>query len=83
MSGLEYEDTRIHSGNGFREITLWRGTKDERTFLIMGQGDNKLREIIRANEHIEEKYTPISLNEYERYKNIEMVSLCGYPNLNE
>lgn len=83
VNDLEYEETRIHSGSGFREITLWGGTEHERTFLIMGQGDNTLREIIKINGHIEEKYTPIALNDYERYKNVEMVSLCGYPNLNE
>lgn len=83
VDGLKYPDLHIYIGSGFRDVTLWEGTKDERTFLMMGKGSNELREVYTENGLLQEKYTPISNNDYEKYSELELTNLCAYPTFNE
>jgi len=80
---LEYCDTRISIGEGFRTLTLWKGTDDERTFLMMGEGKNSVRKLLNINGKIEEEYTPIPVEEYDKVAHLELTNLCDYPTFNE
>lgn len=83
VDGLAYETTRISPNGGFRRLTLWEGTPNERTLLVLGTGNNSLRELVNIDGHIEEKLTPIPLDDYAKYEKYELTSLSGYPGFNE
>ncbi len=83
VSGLEYDDTRIDLGGGFREVTLWAGTADERTFLMMGAGKNSVRRVERQEGRIQERLEPIGRDEYDKTSHLELTNLCDYPSFNE
>lgn len=83
VEGLVYSKTRIHIGGGFRTVRLWEGTEDEREFLMMGEGKNKLCRYFREDGQPREEYTPIALEEYDEYKNLELITLYAYPSFNE
>ena len=70
---------RLHTGDGSRHITLWLGTPDERTILVLGDGNN---ELITRDSHGEHS-SPIPLTDYESCKHIELTNLSDYPSLNE
>ena len=72
VSGLEYAEDRIDIGGGFRTVTLWEGTEDERSFLMMGEGKNCLRRIHWENDQPREEYSPISLDDFELYKDVRV-----------
>jgi hypothetical protein len=83
VPNLEYPEEQIHIGNDFRTVTLWDGTEDERSFLMMGEGENSLRRIHRENGQPREEYTPISNNDFDLYKDLELTGLYDYPEFNE
>lgn len=83
VPGLTYSEERIDIGDGFREVTVWEGTEDERTFLMMGVGKNCVRRIDQAGVQIREHLTPIALADYQRVAHLELTNLCDYPTFNE
>ena len=82
-AGFKGLDKKIDITGGFREVTLWKNTKNEISFGMMGGGNNKIRELARENGEIKEKYTEIDIDEYQKYKNLELTNLCDYPSFNE
>jgi hypothetical protein len=83
VEAIEFPETTIDIGDEFREMTLWEGTADERSFLMMGEGSNSLRRIGRKKGRFFEEYTPIELGDYEAYAGVELTNLRGYPEFNE
>lgn len=83
VEDLDYREVTIHIGGGFRRLKVWEGTEDEREFLMMGEGNNRLCRYFRENDDPREEYTPISLDDYEKYKYLELTNLYDYPTLNE
>lgn len=83
VPGLTFDETRIDLGGGFRKVTLWAGTADERTFLMMGNGQNRVRRIERTEGGIRETLASVSLDDYDRVLDLELTNLCDYPSFNE
>lgn len=79
LLGVEAPVFKISSGHQTRIITLWKGTEHERELLVIGDGNNLLVE----KRELEELSTPISLNDYEKYKEFEMNALRVFPEFNE
>ncbi len=80
---IEYSETRISIGHELRRVKVWEGTEDEREFLMMGEGNNKLRRYHRENDELCEEYIPLSLDDYDRYKDVELTNVYDYPTFNE
>lgn len=83
VEGVKYSEVMISVGDEFRRVKVWEGTKDEREFLMMGEGNNALCRYFRENGEPREEYIPIALNDYDKYKNLELTNLYGYPSFNE
>jgi hypothetical protein len=80
VESVEFPETNIDIGGSSRKLTLWKGTADERSFLMMGEGKNSLREI--KGRYLED-YTPIALRDYRAYADVELTNLRDYPEFNE
>lgn len=76
-------DWTINSGGGSRMKTLWKGTPNEKTFILLGEGKNVLHRSYRLDGEIKEETIPISNEEYDKYKHYEPSFLRGYPEFNE
>ena len=58
LSGIKFPKFKISLGHGNREITLWKGTANERKFIFNGEGNNLLsKETSNGRE-----YSPILTN---------------------
>ena len=83
VANLKCSEERISIGDGFRYVTVWKGTDDERTFLMMGVGENRLRRTDYENDRYREEYTPIAIEDFELYEDVELTGLYDYPEFNE
>ena len=83
LEEVEYSDTRVSLGGGFRVLKVWAGTENERELLMMGEGNLKVCRYFRQNDEPREETIPIALDDYERYKTVELTNLCDYPSFNE
>ena len=69
---------------GFRNITLWAGTKEERTVMVSGgEGNVGLWRSFCEPGHVGDEYIPISTTDYDRYTEIELAHVRDYPEFNE
>ena len=84
VEDLAFPKVRINTGSGNKKIKVWENTKDEREFIIDGEGNNLLVET-HDNTRPEDRYTytPIDINDYEKYKHLELDNLRIYPEFNE
>lgn len=83
IKDIEIPQFRISIGSEFRTVVLWPGTEDERRVLTMGKGNNKLYRVICEGETIREEVTPISVDDYDKYVDLELTNLSDYPSFNE
>lgn len=84
---LEYpppETPKISPGTGWRSVTFWPGTPDERTVLVPRASRLSLVSYSRnEQDEPEEQITPIARSDYHKYSNLEMTTLSDYATLNE
>lgn len=80
---LVYPDFTINLSGGHRHITLWEGTANERTFLMMGNGSYGVWRSVCLEGKIKEDYTLITIKDYDRYRHLELSNLRVYPEFNE
>jgi len=83
IEGLALPESGISIGLGFRQLTFWAGTDDERTFLMLGQGLNSVRHIDRKGGKVSERYSPIPPGKYKNYVGLDLTNLRDYPEFNE
>ena len=83
VKGLSIPDLTINISGGFRQLKLWEGSDEERSLMMMGDGNYGLYRTFRQHGQIKEEYTPITIEDYEKYKHLELSNLRGYPEFNE
>lgn len=76
LLGIEYPKFKISQSHGNRRIVLWKDTENEQNFIFIGVGNNFLSKEGRL--HI-----PISIDDYEKYREYEMEGFHIYPEFNE
>lgn len=83
VDDIEFPELSINISGGFRKLNIWGGSEYERTLMTMGNGQYGLYRSYRENGQIKEEYTPISLDDYDKYTELELTNLREYPEFNE
>lgn len=83
VDGIEAPTVVIYQGSGFREVTFWKDSKDQRTVLVGGNGRPQLWYRIPKGDTFEERLEPIAESDYDQCNEIEMANLRDYPEFNE
>lgn len=84
IKGLKVSETKINA-TSLSEMTLWKGTKDERTFIACdGKNGIGLHNAGRNEKgEIFDEFKPIDITDYDKYKDFQMSGLGDYPEFNE